>query len=68
MTKQIIDLVEQEIATMVSNIDKHQGIGCYVDVCQKWHIQLASYVKVREMIMALSRKSGNKILASIDKS
>jgi bacterioferritin-associated ferredoxin len=56
--QQIKNLIDQEIATTIANIQRHQGVGVYVEACQKWHVQLQTYLKVRGMFdQVMARRS-----------
>jgi len=50
--EQITSIIEQEIAVLIADIDRHKGCGVFVDYCQRWQVQLDGFVKLRDKIAA----------------
>jgi len=46
----MIDLIEQEIAVLRAQIIRHQGVGCYADICRVWGYYLEAYEKILELV------------------
>jgi hypothetical protein len=42
----MIDLIEQEIATLRAFIDRHRGVGCYAEQCRVWGYYLEAYERI----------------------
>ena len=54
----MIDLIEQEIATLRAVIVRHQGVGCYADNCQIWGHHLDAYEKILLLVKQATAEAG----------
>jgi hypothetical protein len=46
----ITQIIEQEIATVKAQIDRHQGVGCYQDNCRVWGYHLEAYETILHLV------------------
>lgn len=51
-----IRVVEQEIAITQSHIDRHKGVGNYIDNCAVWEHHITAYKRVLELLTEAKTK------------
>lgn len=59
-----IRLIEQEIAAVIANIDRHKGCGVFHNNCIVWGHHLAAYQRILEILTEAERPKGKRVTPS----
>lgn len=56
----MIDLIEQEIVVLRDHINRHCGVGCYVDQCRVWAYYVEAYERILRLVPQTLDNSENR--------
>ena len=48
--RKVIQIIEQEIATVKGHIHRHRGVGAYQDNCRVWGHHLEAYEAILDLV------------------